>query len=95
MPWLPAHPDSHSARASIAPVSPCNQLQVKTFRRVGGMARSRRLIDAGVWAAPHADKLEFTTVDPVAFHDRPDQGIVYQFSERTLSDVQDVSPQLF
>ena len=40
-------------------------------------------------------KLEFTTVDPVAFHDKPDQGIVYQFSEHTLSDVQDVSPQLF
>ena len=95
MPWLPAHPDSYLARASIAQVSPCYQLQVKAFRRVGGIARSRGLIDAGVWAAPHADKLEFTTVDPVAFHDRPDQGIVYQFSERTLSDVQDVSPQLF
>jgi hypothetical protein len=39
--------------------------------------------------------LEFTTVDPVAFHDKPDQGIVYQFSERTLNDVHDVSPQLF
>ena len=58
------------------------------------MARSRRLIDAGVWAAPHADKLEFTTVELVAFHDSR-SGIVYQFSERTLSDVQDVSPQLF
>jgi hypothetical protein len=40
-------------------------------------------------------KLEFATVDPVAFHDKPDQGIVYQFSERPLSDVHDVSPQLF
>jgi len=40
-------------------------------------------------------KLEFTTVDPVALHDKPDQGIVNQFSERTPSDVHDVSPQLF
>jgi hypothetical protein len=37
-------------------------------------------------------KLEFTTVDPVAFHDKPGQGIVYKFSERTLSDVHDVLP---
>jgi len=41
MPWLPAHPDSYLARASIAQVSPCYQLQVKAFCCAANRMRNR------------------------------------------------------
>ena len=41
MPWSAAHPDSYLARASIAQVSPCYQLQVKAFCCAANRMRNR------------------------------------------------------
>jgi hypothetical protein len=68
---------------------------LRPARPTQAVDRSADRVSANARVSAVKQEFDLATVDPVALHNQPDQGIVDQFGERALSAVHDISPRLF